>query len=239
MLAALREIYDGSWHRDVGRDGGRRLHWEGRVGLLAGAPRPFSTNTTASWPNSASASCSTGSPSLDARSQGHASLAHHGRERAMRRELADAVAGLFAGLDLSEPPAADPGGHRPARRSRRSRVAGPLTRHPRQLPARDRARARQRSSRPYCWCSRSHSDRPSPDRGREGEAWRLTVKTGLDSMPAARLQTLEFLLDHDNDSDHDRRRDRAWPPEPDCAPHPRRPRGARRTRTRIARPGKA
>ena len=37
VLAALREIYDGSWHRDVGTDGGRRLHWEGRVGLLAGA----------------------------------------------------------------------------------------------------------------------------------------------------------------------------------------------------------
>ena len=30
VLAALREIYDGSWTRLVGVDGGRRLHWEGR-----------------------------------------------------------------------------------------------------------------------------------------------------------------------------------------------------------------
>ena len=28
----------------------------------------------------------------------------------------------------------------------------------------------------------------------EGEAWRLTTKTGLDSMPAARLRALEYLL---------------------------------------------
>lgn len=37
VLAALRELYDGAWTRLVGADGGRRLHWEGRLGLLAGA----------------------------------------------------------------------------------------------------------------------------------------------------------------------------------------------------------
>jgi hypothetical protein len=37
VLAALREIYDGSWTRYVGADGGRSLHWQGKVGLLAGA----------------------------------------------------------------------------------------------------------------------------------------------------------------------------------------------------------
>lgn len=36
LLAALREIYDGSWTRRVGTDGGRRLHWHGKVGLIAG-----------------------------------------------------------------------------------------------------------------------------------------------------------------------------------------------------------
>ena len=45
VLAALREIYDGSWTRLVGVDGGRRLHWEGRLGLLAGATS-VSTSTT-------------------------------------------------------------------------------------------------------------------------------------------------------------------------------------------------
>lgn len=35
-LAALREVYDGSWTRYVGVDGGKKLHWSGKVGLLAG-----------------------------------------------------------------------------------------------------------------------------------------------------------------------------------------------------------
>jgi hypothetical protein len=36
LLAALREIYDGSWTRHVGVDGGRTLTWTGKVGLIAG-----------------------------------------------------------------------------------------------------------------------------------------------------------------------------------------------------------
>ncbi len=36
VLGALREIYDGSWTRRVGTDGGKELTWQGKVGLLAG-----------------------------------------------------------------------------------------------------------------------------------------------------------------------------------------------------------
>lgn len=36
VLAALREVYDGEWTRHVGTDGGKALHWEGKVGLIAG-----------------------------------------------------------------------------------------------------------------------------------------------------------------------------------------------------------
>src|SRR5262249_41948961 len=36
VLAALREVYDGSWTRHVGTDGGKTLAWSGKVGLLAG-----------------------------------------------------------------------------------------------------------------------------------------------------------------------------------------------------------
>jgi len=32
-LAALREAYDGSWDRPVGADGGKTLHWYGKLGL--------------------------------------------------------------------------------------------------------------------------------------------------------------------------------------------------------------
>ncbi len=36
LLAGLREVYDGSWTRWVGTDGGKCLSWSGKVGLLAG-----------------------------------------------------------------------------------------------------------------------------------------------------------------------------------------------------------
>jgi hypothetical protein len=35
LLAAFREIYDGSWVRHVGVDGGRELAWEGKLGFVA------------------------------------------------------------------------------------------------------------------------------------------------------------------------------------------------------------
>src|SRR5262249_55788225 len=36
VLAALREIHDGRWFRNVGTDGGRTLRWEGRL-IVVGA----------------------------------------------------------------------------------------------------------------------------------------------------------------------------------------------------------
>ena len=34
VLAALREVHDGSWYRDVGTDGGQRLQWKGRIAVI-------------------------------------------------------------------------------------------------------------------------------------------------------------------------------------------------------------
>ena len=36
VLAALREVYDGSWTRHLGTDGGKTLTWSGKVAVLAG-----------------------------------------------------------------------------------------------------------------------------------------------------------------------------------------------------------
>jgi hypothetical protein len=41
LLGALREIYDGSWSRTIGADGGKTLHWSGKIGLLFGCTRVF------------------------------------------------------------------------------------------------------------------------------------------------------------------------------------------------------
>lgn len=35
IMGAFREIYDGRWSRDIGSDGGRKLHWEGKAAFLS------------------------------------------------------------------------------------------------------------------------------------------------------------------------------------------------------------
>jgi hypothetical protein len=193
VLGALREIYDGSWHRDVGVDGGRRLHWEGRVGLLAGATPVLDQHH--------GVMAQLGERFLlhriavaDARKQGRASLADHGRERTMRRELADAIAGLFAGLSLDAPP--------PISSADTERLV-------------DLAELVARARSPVVRDSYRREIELVPDSEAPGrmvgalarmltglrlvgvdelEAWRLTTKTGLDSMPAGRLRAFEYLL---------------------------------------------
>jgi 5S rRNA maturation endonuclease (ribonuclease M5) len=34
ILSALREVYDGRWSRDIGAEGGTRLEWKGKLGLV-------------------------------------------------------------------------------------------------------------------------------------------------------------------------------------------------------------
>jgi hypothetical protein len=44
LLAALREIYDGKWTRVIGADGGKTLHWSGKIGLLFGCTRVYDSH---------------------------------------------------------------------------------------------------------------------------------------------------------------------------------------------------
>jgi hypothetical protein len=41
ILAALREVYDGAWTRQLGTDGGKTLTWSGKVGLIFGATEAY------------------------------------------------------------------------------------------------------------------------------------------------------------------------------------------------------
>jgi hypothetical protein len=193
VLAALRELYDGAWTRLIGVDGGRRLHWEGRLGLLAGA--------TTVLDNHHAVMAQLGERFLlyritidDADAQGRSSLAHLGHERDMRGELAAAVAGLFAGLDLSQPPA----------------ITDTDTDR---LVALAVLVARARS--PVVRDGYSRDVELVPDSEAPGRivgalarlltglrmigvadpiAWQVTTKTGLDSMPAGRRQALGLLV---------------------------------------------
>jgi Bifunctional DNA primase/polymerase, N-terminal/Primase C terminal 1 (PriCT-1) len=198
VLAALRELFDGSWTRLVGADGGRRLHWEGRLGLLAGATSVIDQHHgvmaqlgerfliyRVDVPN----------PAAQARS----SLAHHGRERLMRQELSEAVAGLFSGIEHAAPP--------PLSDTDVDRLIALAT-----LVARARSPVVRD---PYRRELELVPDSEAPGRivgalGRlltglrligvtDGEAWRVTVKTGLDSMPAARLRAFLLMLGRNHD----------------------------------------
>ena len=46
VLAALREIHDGRWQRNVGTDGGRTLTWEGRLTIIGAVTTAWDRRTT-------------------------------------------------------------------------------------------------------------------------------------------------------------------------------------------------
>jgi hypothetical protein len=197
VLAAMRELFDGSWTRLLGTDGGRRLHSEGRVGLLAGATTVLDQHHAVM--------AQLGERFLtyrlaieDASAQGRSSLAHHGQERTMRQELSEAVAGLFAGLDYTNPP--------PLTVVDTDRLVSLA-----ELVARARSPVVRDSYRREIELV-PDSEAPGRIIGalarlltglrmigcNETTAWQVTVKTGLDSMPATRRQTLELLLSQEH-----------------------------------------
>jgi hypothetical protein len=99
VLAALREIYDGSWTRHVGTDGGKTLHWSGKVGLIAGCT-PAIDSHHAVMGSMGERFVIYRLPPTDAAEQARRALTHAGREVEMRSDLARAVQEQFASLDL-------------------------------------------------------------------------------------------------------------------------------------------
>ena len=101
VLAALREVYDGRWTRNVGTDGGRSLEWTGRL-VLIGA-------VTTAWDRAHEVVASMGDRFVLVRmdsskgriAAGRKAISNTGSEVTMRAELAEAAAGVLAGADLS------------------------------------------------------------------------------------------------------------------------------------------
>lgn len=98
VLAALREVYDGRWERNVGVDGGRSLTWTGRL-VVVGA-------CTTAWDAAHGVVAQMGDRfllvrlgSADGRAAaGRQALRNAGDEDTMRAELGSAVAGVLADL---------------------------------------------------------------------------------------------------------------------------------------------
>jgi hypothetical protein len=96
VLAALREIHDGRWSRNVGTDGGQTLHWDGRIVVIGAC--------TTAWDQAHSVISTMGDRFVLIRSDSHKgripsglkAMRNTGNETKMREELAAAVAGVVA-----------------------------------------------------------------------------------------------------------------------------------------------
>lgn len=94
VLAALREIYDGKWTRLVGTDGGRSLHWEGKVGFIGGVT-PTIDRHHAVMGAMGERFMLYRLPDVDANLQARRALSHAGKEKRMRTEISEAVNNLL------------------------------------------------------------------------------------------------------------------------------------------------
>ena len=97
VLAALREVYDGRWDREVGAEGGQTLTWKGKCGVLAACTTAID-RAHAVMNDMGPRSLFVRLPPADPATIGKSALAHMGRETAMRSELANATAGMLAHL---------------------------------------------------------------------------------------------------------------------------------------------
>jgi hypothetical protein len=101
VLAAIREIYDGRWERNVGTDGGQTLTWTGRIVIVAAV--------TTAWDAAHAVVASMGDrfallrlrTSAGRLEAGRGAVRNTGGETAMRQELADAVGALVAHMDTT------------------------------------------------------------------------------------------------------------------------------------------
>jgi len=102
VLAAIREIYDGRWERNVGTDGGATLTWTGRI-VIVGA-------VTTAWDAAHAVVATMGDRFVLLRPRTHSgrknaglgAIRNTGDEAAMRKELATVVGGVIAHMDTTE-----------------------------------------------------------------------------------------------------------------------------------------
>jgi hypothetical protein len=94
VLGALREIYDGEWTRRVGTQGGRRLYWKGKAGLVFGCTAVIDSHHSVIGAMGERFLLSRLTPE---EGQFKHALKHAGTKTThMRQELAESVTKLFA-----------------------------------------------------------------------------------------------------------------------------------------------
>ena len=95
-LAALREVYDGSWDRPVGSDGGKVLHWHGHCVLLGGVTPTIDRHHAVIGVLGDRYLMARFSESDDPEADAMKALTHAEHETVMRAEIKAAVHGVIA-----------------------------------------------------------------------------------------------------------------------------------------------
>lgn len=99
VLAALREVYDGRWERNVGTGGGRTLTWEGRIVMIGAVTSAYdAAHSVISAMGDRFALVRVDS-SRGRLAAGRQALSNVNHETEMRAELAMAVRELINGMD--------------------------------------------------------------------------------------------------------------------------------------------
>lgn len=101
VLAALREVYDGRWERNVGTDGGQTLTWTGRIAVVGAVTTAYDTAHGVIASMGDRFALVRVDSRLGRLSAGRQALRNVGHEEQMRSELAAAAGGVLAGLDAT------------------------------------------------------------------------------------------------------------------------------------------
>lgn len=193
VLAALREIYDGSWTRHVGVDGGKTLSWSGKVGFLGGCT-PTIDRAHAVMATMGERFLLYRLPEVEPDRQAERALEHAGREREMRAELGRAIAGVFA-AGLKEPRELGVEERRRliALATFAVRARSPVERdgHTREIELVPASEAPARLAK-VLEALLAGLDSLGVERER---AWSVTAKAALDCVPRLRRQAVEFLAE--------------------------------------------
>jgi DNA-binding transcriptional ArsR family regulator len=99
VLAALREIYDGRWTRNVGTDGGRTLEWAGRLTLIGATTTAYDTHHGVIASMGDRFALVRTDSATNRHATGLQALNTVGREQDMRRELAAAVGTVLSDVN--------------------------------------------------------------------------------------------------------------------------------------------
>lgn len=109
-LAALREVYDGNWTRAVGTDGGRKLSWKGKVGLIGAVTSAIDSHYSV-MNALGQRFAQFRLPKIDAHAQALCAIEKTGEEEYMRVELAGRVKSFFDDIDFENAEGVPIAGH--------------------------------------------------------------------------------------------------------------------------------